>query len=167
MCISSHFSPAKSIIEERPERRLLSDLFPVLLSPVFPSRNFPCLPKSILMNFIVGAGLSNYPVQVGRPFKVGEIQGFPQARLAGSAVATQADVKQRWGDGSVRHAIISFIIPSLAPNATVLYAGSGQKPDSFSHFGRHNVIFANAFPPQCNIPKSRYCRWRITSFVPE
>jgi hypothetical protein len=60
-------------------------------------------------------------VQFGRPFKAAEISDYPQVLLGGTAVPTQADVKQRWGDGSVKHAVISFILPSLAAGASVTY----------------------------------------------
>src|SRR6185436_13755435 len=47
----------------------------------------------------------------------GEIRNFPQALINGEAVATQSDVKTRWPDGSVRHAILAFLIPKLEPRA--------------------------------------------------
>ncbi len=66
-----------------------------------------------------GVATANYPVQIARPFVQGEIQNFPQAIVNGNSVFTQADVKQRWSDGSVKHAIISFLIPNLSANGTV------------------------------------------------
>ncbi len=59
----------------------------------------------------------NYPIQIGRPFIKGEIMDFPQAVLDGVPILTQADIKQRYPDGSVKHAIISFILESLPANA--------------------------------------------------
>ena len=66
-----------------------------------------------------GASHSNYPVQIARPFVAGEIAHFPQAAVNGVPVATQADVKSRWPDGSVKHAILSFILPIIGGNASV------------------------------------------------
>ncbi|MBS1808231.1 MAG: BACON domain-containing protein [Acidobacteria bacterium] len=66
-----------------------------------------------------GVTTSQYPIQIGRPFVPGEISNFPQAVVNGAAVATQADVKSRWPDGSVKHAILSFYLPTLAANSTV------------------------------------------------
>lgn len=60
-----------------------------------------------------GVVQNNYPMQIGRPFLKGEITNFPQAVIQGVSVATQADIKQRWEDGSVKHAALSFIIPSI------------------------------------------------------
>jgi hypothetical protein len=67
-----------------------------------------------------GSG-SNVPVRLGRPFVQGEIRGAPQAVLAGTPLPTQADVKTRWPDGSVQHAILSFVVPRLAGGATVRF----------------------------------------------
>ena len=55
-----------------------------------------------------GVSSTNYPVQIGRPFLQGEISNYPQAVVNGAAVLTQADVKQRYSDGSVKHAISLF-----------------------------------------------------------
>jgi hypothetical protein len=55
-----------------------------------------------------GTPIERRPVTISRIFRQGEIRTFPQARIDGSAVATQADVKSRWPDGSVQHAILSF-----------------------------------------------------------
>ena len=39
-------------------------------------------------------------------------------RAAGLVLPTQTDVKVRWADGSVRHALVSFLIPQLQANQT-------------------------------------------------
>ena len=81
---------------------------------------------SITITERAGVSSSNYPVQIGRPFLQGEIPNYPQAVVNGSAVLTQADVKQRYSDGSVKHAILSFLIPSLAANATITVTFQNQ-----------------------------------------
>jgi hypothetical protein len=48
------------------------------------------------------------PFSISRWFAQGEITQYPQAFVDGTAATTQADVKVRWPDGSVRHAIVSF-----------------------------------------------------------
>jgi hypothetical protein len=68
----------------------------------------------------------NYPMQIARPFIKSEIQNFPQAIVNGIPVSTQADVKQWYSDGSVEHAIISFFIPQLAANDSVLVSFQNQ-----------------------------------------
>jgi len=60
---------------------------------------------------------TNYPYQFGRVFKQGVIANYPQVLIDGVAQATQADVKNRWPDGSVKFAILSLIVPSLSTTA--------------------------------------------------
>lgn len=43
----------------------------------------------------------------------------PRIRVNGAGIATQADIKQRHVDGSVRHAVIATVIPSLPGDGTV------------------------------------------------
>jgi hypothetical protein len=50
------------------------------------------------------------PVQIGRPFKEGEIAQFPTAIENGQVLPTQAHVQSRWPGGSVKHAILIFYI---------------------------------------------------------
>lgn len=70
------------------------------------------------------------PVRFGRPFVQGEIHGAPQAVLGGTRLPTQADVKTRWPDGSVQHAILSFILPRAAAGgaATISFADADRTP---------------------------------------
>ncbi len=82
--------------------------------------------NSITISERAGVSTTNYPVQIGRPFLQGEIANYPQAVIAGTPVLTQADVKQRYGDGSVKHAILSFLIPSLAANSTITVTFQNQ-----------------------------------------
>jgi hypothetical protein len=75
--------------------------------------------NSITIYEKAGVTTTNYPVQIGRPFVQGEIAGCPQAVIAGTPVTTQANVMSRWTDGSAKHAILSFLLPSLASNGSV------------------------------------------------
>jgi hypothetical protein len=60
---------------------------------------------------------TNYPYQFGRVFKQGVIANYPQVLIDGVAQTTQADVKNRWPDGSVKFAILSLVVPSLSTSA--------------------------------------------------
>ena len=60
------------------------------------------------------AALSNYPLQFGRAFRKGEIAQCPQVYFKGTALETQTDVKNRNADGSLKFAVVSVMIPSLA-----------------------------------------------------
>jgi hypothetical protein len=66
-----------------------------------------------------GGALTNVPVTFGHGFAKGEISNFPQAFIAGTGVTTQVDQVKRWSDGSVKHAVISFIVPSFGAAGSV------------------------------------------------
>ena len=68
----------------------------------------------------------NEPIQFGRVFLKGEIAGYPQVLVNGSAVTTQANVMNRWSDGSVKHAVISFLLPTLSANQTATFTFQNQ-----------------------------------------
>ena len=60
-----------------------------------------------------GSVRKDYPFQFGRPFVEGVIANQPQVLVNGTPLATQADVKNRYPDGSVEYAVIAVVIPSL------------------------------------------------------
>ena len=62
-----------------------------------------------------GSSQTDRPLTLSRVFAQGDIPNFAKARVGGLAVPTQCDVKTRWPDGSVQHAIISFqvTLPAL------------------------------------------------------
>ena len=60
-----------------------------------------------------GAAVLNYPLQFARAFIAGEIAHAPQVLVDGVPAQSQADVKNRWPDGSVKFAVISLVIPEL------------------------------------------------------
>ncbi|HEV2099449.1 MAG TPA: hypothetical protein VGR45_11060, partial [Stellaceae bacterium] len=66
---------------------------------------------SMTITNVSGVVQSDYPLQFGRPFMDNEIPDFPQVLLNGTSVLTQADVKNRYPDGSVKFAVISLVIP--------------------------------------------------------
>jgi hypothetical protein len=66
-----------------------------------------------------GAGQTNYPVQIARPFLAGEIADCPQVVVSGTPVTTQADVKQRWSNNTVKHAILAFVVSTISANGSV------------------------------------------------
>jgi hypothetical protein len=89
----------------------------------------------IRLNNRTGSTLTDYPVQIGRPFVQGEISNYPQiGRCSDPACSSvswldtshyQSDVKVRWADGSVKHAVISFVVSTLpAGNAYFTFRNS-------------------------------------------
>ncbi len=70
----------------------------------------------------------NYPLQFGRPFAAGEIADTPSVFLDGVALPSQADVKTRHADGSVKFAVISVVLPTLGTTERVLTFGNQAAP---------------------------------------
>jgi len=73
-----------------------------------------------------GATQTNRSISIGRPFVQGEIANFAQASINGTKLLTQCDAKNRWPDGSLKFAVVSFIIPSLPANGSVTVSFSNQ-----------------------------------------
>jgi hypothetical protein len=92
-----------------------------------------------------GEAVSNYPIQIARPFLRGEIPNFPQVKVDGTPVTTQADIKQRYWDGSVKHAVICFLIPSLSANSTVQVTFQNQSTGNNTGALDRTGMLDNAF----------------------
>jgi hypothetical protein len=75
--------------------------------------------NSITMTNASAGAISNYPYQFGRPFVDGAIADQPQVLINGQPVATQADVKNRYPDGSVEFAVIAVVIPALPASGSL------------------------------------------------
>jgi hypothetical protein len=78
----------------------------------------PPLPPETISNAITltnttATTATDVPVQIGRQFVEGTIPDFPQVSIADVLYDTQANVKTRWPDGSVKHCVINFVIPSI------------------------------------------------------
>jgi len=64
--------------------------------------------NTIQLKVAAGQTVRKGPVLLSRFFRMGEIYGGAVARINGKNVATQNDVRSRWRDGSLKHAILSF-----------------------------------------------------------
>jgi hypothetical protein len=62
-----------------------------------------------------GAASANYPLQFGRPFRPGVIPRgqCPVVSANRAVLPTQADVKNRYPDGSVEFAVIAVVLPAI------------------------------------------------------
>ncbi len=76
--------------------------------------------NGIIVYSTSGSPQSNRFVSIGRFFKQGDIPHFAQAVVGGSAILTQCDVKNRWEDGSLKFAIVSFIVPNVSTGGTAV-----------------------------------------------
>jgi hypothetical protein len=59
------------------------------------------------------------PVSIARPFRPGEIRTSAGASIDDVPLLTQCDIKSRWPDGSIKFAIVSFVVPRLPARGSV------------------------------------------------
>ena len=78
-----------------------------------------------------GLTTANYPMTLSLVFKQGDVPSNVTANLGGSNLTTQTDVKNRYADGSVKHALVSFSIPTVS-------AGQTHNIDIFNGGGNAN-----------------------------
>ncbi|MCC6293405.1 MAG: hypothetical protein IT164_12205 [Bryobacterales bacterium] len=86
-------------------------------------------PNTLTISNQSGADQTNVPVQFGRPFLDNEIMQFPQVvadargggncKYEGTPLKTQANVKQRYRSGAVRHAILAIVLPCLGAKQSI------------------------------------------------
>ena len=76
--------------------------------------------NSVTISNSTASAQANSPISISRIFAQGELPNYPQPSVGGQPPAAwQSDVKNRWPDGSVKHAIISFS-QTVNANASVV-----------------------------------------------
>ncbi len=63
--------------------------------------------------------------------------------IDGTPVATQADVKQRWPDGSVKHAILSVLVPTIPANGSVTLTFQNQADGNNTPLSQSDMLASN------------------------
>jgi hypothetical protein len=92
-----------------------------------------------------GLGQTNRAISISRAFVQGEIADFAQAAVAGTVILTQCDVKNRWPDGSLKFAIVSFVIPSIPANGSVVVSFSNQTSGNNTGFLAQSDLLAGTY----------------------
>src|SRR5262249_37782522 len=92
-----------------------------------------------------GSAQSGYPISIPRVFRAGDIPHFAQVIVNGTAVLTQCDVKNRWPDGSLKFAIVSFVIPSIAATGPLQIGFQDQSTGNNTGFLDANGMLNNAY----------------------
>lgn len=99
---------------------------------------------SLTIYEVDGATQTGRPITFGRIFLQGEIANFPQVLVGGSSVTTwQENVMNRWADGSVKFAVISFVAGTFSANGTL--AITFQNSVAGSHTGQLTQAGMTAF----------------------
>ncbi|MGB9608825.1 MAG: hypothetical protein ACPL3E_00435, partial [Minisyncoccia bacterium] len=124
---------------------ILTFLFFESFNNIYAATSCPNPPSgnAIMICELAGVTTNNYPIQIARPFVQGEIRNYPQAVVDNTPVPTQADVKSRWPDGSVKHAIISFLIPTLNANSNVVVKFQNQTTVNNTPLSQTEMLSSN------------------------
>jgi hypothetical protein len=88
---------------------------------------------------------TNRPISIPRPFVQGEIPNFAQASINGTPLLTQCDVKNRWPDGSLKFAIVSFIVPTIQANGSVVVSFSNQTSGNSTGYLTQSEMLSPAY----------------------
>jgi hypothetical protein len=82
--------------------------------------------NAVVVTDLTGSTQTNRPISTSRLFTQGEIANFAQPSVSGTPLTTwQCDVKSRWTDGSLKHAIISYTRSFTANQSiTVLFVNN-------------------------------------------
>src|SRR5271170_5330405 len=99
--------------------------------------------NSITITNKSGNVIGNYPFQFGRPFLDGAIPNQPQVLINGQPVTTQADVKNRYPDGSVEFAVIAVVVPALPAGGISIRTFRNQTAGDNTPLTRAQIL---AFP---------------------
>ena len=75
--------------------------------------------NTVILHERSGSVQNNRPVSIARPFAQGEISNFVKASIDGVPLLTQTDVKNRWPDGSLKFAVVSFVVPQIPAGGAV------------------------------------------------
>ena len=100
-----------------------------------------------------GGAQSSVPVTFGQVFKPGDLYASSNSLvgdISGVTVPLQLDIKATHADGSLRHAIISAILPSLPSGQTLSMALKTTSPASSSST-TPAALLANGFTSSVNI----------------
>jgi hypothetical protein len=96
-------------------------------TPVSLAATAPAGPvNSITLTNKSGTAITKYSLQFGRPFLDGAIADEPQVLINGLPVSTQADVKNRYPDGSVEFAVVAVLIPTIPASGSLTLTFQNQ-----------------------------------------
>ena len=98
-----------------------------------------------------GVTTANYPMTVSMIFKQGDVASNVTAVVGGNNLTTQTDVKVRWPDNSVKHALVSFVIPSMPANGSVTVSFNSGGTNANSSYTSKAQLLATDFDARMTI----------------
>jgi hypothetical protein len=99
-----------------------------------------CASNSVTITELTGSTQTGRPMSVSRMFSQGEIAGYAQPSISGTPLTTwQCDAKSRWGDGTLKHAIISFAQSFTGNQVVVVSFVNNVNPSSAGNLTATNA----------------------------
>jgi hypothetical protein len=98
---------------------------------------------TLTLTNVSGSAQTNYPLRFARPFAQGEIAHFPQVVVNGTALPTQANVKQRYPDESAKHALLSVILPTLPAGGKLTISFRDQSSGNNTPLSKNEMLGSN------------------------
>jgi hypothetical protein len=109
--------------------------------PPAPPATNPATPGGVNNGVTIsGPAQENRFVSVPRFFRRGDIPNFAQAVVNGTALLTQCDVKNRWPDGSLKFAIISFVVPKVTSHGPEVRFQNQATGNNEGYLGKSEML---------------------------
>ena len=130
--------------------RIKAFIYIFLYFTLLPIKTFALIPDgqtitSLLIKDKAGKTTQNYPLTFGHVFKKGDVKDSISVKLNGVVLPTQCDIKRHWSDGSIKHAVISVILPKIEANQNLtleLIAG-GTNTNSSGWLTKDEILATN------------------------
>jgi len=102
-----------------PARQLPPASDQVVFEPLEPRVLLSAAVTTVTVLEKAGIATPNYPLTLSVIFRAGDVASTVTARVDGQAVPTQTDVKATHDDGSVKHALVSLVVPQMPAGGQV------------------------------------------------
>lgn len=122
-----------------------------LIFIVFLPQSYAAIITSLNIIEKAGVSTSNYPLTFGHVFKKGDVTNSIRVLANGQPLTTQFDVKRHYNDGSVKHGVISVLIPNIAANSTVSLTIETTQTNHNSGAMSKSAILSTGFDSQINL----------------
>jgi len=100
---------------------------------------------SLIIKEKAGKTTQNYPLTFGHVFKKGDVKDTVSVKVNGVVLPTQCDIKRHWSDGSIKHAVVSVILPKIESNQdlTLEIIAGGTNANSSGWLTKDEILATN------------------------
>ena len=109
-------------------RRIMPAIVMLLVFNVAPPMMGDVVVSNVYDNLQTARVLENVPITLSRVGAEGDFTNGITPMIGGRRLPAQVDVLRRAGDGSIRHAVVSFVLPELAAGGNVKVDWLNEQP---------------------------------------